>query len=293
MDASTHLFRYAGGHIHVGSGFDKMDKKAMEQLVQYGYTNDFLNRLKYLIEDENGHLEIIKTFDLIGGIPLVMLDSTTSSLRRRSKYGKAGCFRPTPYGVEWRTPSCWWLKSPTYVSLIYGLIRAAWGLLLEKTQLYTLKEMLKYDEQEIRGIIDESDTTKAYEVWKKWRPFISIVGIKYDCTTNPITPSLKVAMNKTDEGERPWLRYSKYKKMLDGGSENKIDKVCVYPMAIMEYMLKEGYQTADEDMVTEWRLNEPNDTGVYGVGFITGNTKKMIANKDFLNFQTAFLAELA
>jgi len=39
--------------------------------------------------------------------------------KRRSLYGKAGCFRPKPYGVEYRTISNFWLQSDQFIEDAY------------------------------------------------------------------------------------------------------------------------------------------------------------------------------
>lgn len=46
--------------------------------------------------------------DLHLGVPSLVLDKDTE---RRKLYGKAGAFRPKPYGVEYRTLSNFWIWS--------------------------------------------------------------------------------------------------------------------------------------------------------------------------------------
>lgn len=76
--------RTAGGHLHVG----------------------YLGRG----EDEPFHekLRLIKAMDVTLGLRSVLLDPDR---RRKMLYGKAGCFRPKKYGVEYRTLSNFWLSS--------------------------------------------------------------------------------------------------------------------------------------------------------------------------------------
>lgn len=80
-------FRTAAGHIHIGWG-DKMDPT------------------------DSGHIEdcriVAKNMDYYLGMYSLMWDDDT---KRRSLYGKAGCFRPKPYGVEYRPLSNVWLRS--------------------------------------------------------------------------------------------------------------------------------------------------------------------------------------
>ena len=86
--------RTCGGHIHVGH-------------VE-GDGNDFL-------VTPYGRVDTIKTMDAVHGVISAILDSSPEALRRKELYGKAGCHRPTTYGVEYRSLSNYWLKSPQLV----------------------------------------------------------------------------------------------------------------------------------------------------------------------------------
>lgn len=81
-------FRTAAGHLHIG------------------WTKD-------VDPNEPGHFEacrwIARVLDLYVGVPSLTWDTTPEAIKRRSLYGKAGCFRPTSYGVEYRTLSNTWL----------------------------------------------------------------------------------------------------------------------------------------------------------------------------------------
>lgn len=78
--------RTAAGHIHVG------------------WTQD---------QDifDNMHLEscyaLVKQLDYFLGVPSILEDPDN---KRREMYGKAGSFRPKPYGCEYRVLSNYWLK---------------------------------------------------------------------------------------------------------------------------------------------------------------------------------------
>lgn len=71
--------RSAGGHVHVE--------------LPAGFTED-------------DQLHAIRAMDLYLGVPSVLLDG---GIERRKLYGKAGAFRPKPYGVEYRTLSNFWI----------------------------------------------------------------------------------------------------------------------------------------------------------------------------------------
>jgi hypothetical protein len=61
-------------------------------------------------------ITLVKQLDAYLGIPSLEWDKDT--LRRRL-YGKAGAFRPKPYGVEYRTLSNAWLKNEMLVRYVY------------------------------------------------------------------------------------------------------------------------------------------------------------------------------
>jgi len=80
--------RVAGAHIHVG------------------YENP----------SEEVSLAIVKAMDLFLGVPSILMDTDTE---RKQLYGKSGCFRFKPYGVEYRTLSNFWLKSPELIKWVF------------------------------------------------------------------------------------------------------------------------------------------------------------------------------
>lgn len=95
-DASASpTMRTASGHIHIGwgDGFDVNDA---------------------------GHFQdccvVAKQMDYWLGIHSLLWDDDP---RRRTLYGKAGCFRPKPYGVEYRTMSNKWLLDTGLTNWIF------------------------------------------------------------------------------------------------------------------------------------------------------------------------------
>lgn len=56
------------------------------------------------------------------GVPSVLKDNDT---KRRSLYGKAGCFRLTPYGLEYRVLSSYFLSSKATLTWVWNGINKA------------------------------------------------------------------------------------------------------------------------------------------------------------------------
>lgn len=126
--ASDSSLRSAGGHIHIGFDHSKVDM-----------------------------LEVVKAMDLYVGCLMLEFDSDN---QRRELYGKAGAFRPKPYGVEYRTASNAWIKSD-------DLIRWVWNQ-TDKAIAYAMsgKGFTKEQGKIIQDCINNSDL-KLLEVLKK------------------------------------------------------------------------------------------------------------------------------
>lgn len=60
---------------------------------------------------------MIKYMDAFLGIPSIVMDTDT---RRRVLYGKAGCFRLTDYGFEYRTLSGFFLSSDETINFVFN-----------------------------------------------------------------------------------------------------------------------------------------------------------------------------
>lgn len=67
-------------------------------------------------------LALIKYLDMYLGVPSVLKDTDT---KRRSLYGKAGCFRLTPYGLEYRVLSSYFLTNKLTLTWVWnGIVKA-------------------------------------------------------------------------------------------------------------------------------------------------------------------------
>jgi hypothetical protein len=91
----TQTFRTCGGHVHLGH--DILTNGGPERIFSV-----------YLL-------------DMFLGIPSLFIDKDPTSQARKRMYGQAGRYREKPYGVEYRSPSNFWLASPVLVELVYDI----------------------------------------------------------------------------------------------------------------------------------------------------------------------------
>lgn len=123
-------FRTGAGHVHIGWGAD-------------------------IPVDNEEHIEIcanfVKVMDATVGLFMTMIDRDP---RRRELYGKAGAFRPKPYGVEYRTPSNVWIKNRDSRKAIHALMNYAVHLAQSSYPGRT-------DFEVIRNIIDTGNAAEA------------------------------------------------------------------------------------------------------------------------------------
>jgi hypothetical protein len=128
-------FRSGAGHIHYGWGAD-------------------------IPVDNEDHLEIcagfIKTLDATVGMFMCFIDRDA---RRRDLYGKAGAFRPKPYGVEYRTPSNLWITTKDRRYLVHALSNFA---ISQQTRGLSVEKMTGgYTSESIQDFINNGDFDTA------------------------------------------------------------------------------------------------------------------------------------
>ncbi len=126
----TSNIRTAAGHIHIGWKEKNHNLEHIEECIM-----------------------LVKQLDYMLGIPSILLDPVS---RRREMYGKAGCFRPKPYGVEYRVLSNFWLKNKKYMSWVFMQTKLAYDLLVKKNIYFPEK----YGDI-AREIIDNNDIIGA------------------------------------------------------------------------------------------------------------------------------------
>ena len=157
--------RSTGGHIHLGA----------------------VNGKPPILLSKEGKLISVKVLDIIIGIPSVLLDKDMSSIKRRSLYGKAGCYRPTPYGVEYRVLSSFWLNSPKVTSLVFDLASTAIKILSDEPKVKVLLSLVSSDK--ICKAINNSKYDIAYDI------FIQTIKFFPKAVFNQV---LKISSRKSD-----------------------------------------------------------------------------------------------
>lgn len=127
--------RTAAGHVHIGWA-DGMD----------------INDPAHISMGEAA----VKQLDFYLGLPSLAYDSDTE---RREMYGKAGCYRPKSYGVEYRTLSNAWLTSETLMRWVFRNTVKGMNELIKGNTLAD-----RYGD--IQGIINSSDKKEAMKIIK-------------------------------------------------------------------------------------------------------------------------------
>ena len=138
-------FRSCGAHIHIGCFDDK---------------GKVIEGLEFLLEFK-GKLDAVKAMDLFAGVVSTKLDSSEAAVKRRELYGKAGCHRPTEYGVEYRVLSNYWMKSPQLVMLMDALTRDAMAMVRDDKLAAILEEI---GEDDLQNTINNGDVQAAEKI---------------------------------------------------------------------------------------------------------------------------------
>lgn len=129
--------RTAAGHVHIG------------------WTKDANVRDRGHIDD---CIAIVKELDVWLGLWSVTQDKNK---RRREMYGKAGAFRPKPYGVEYRVLSNFWLASNELIRTVFQYTNVAMNKMTTKSPMHPVLQDQGFDIQEI---INTSNTQVALHI---------------------------------------------------------------------------------------------------------------------------------
>ena len=132
--------RSFGGHVHIG-------------YVDGSEYRFLLSRV--------GKVITTRMCDIFLGVPSVLLDNSNEAQQRRELYGKAGSYRPTSYGVEYRVLSNFWTTNETLIKFVYHSVND----LLSHIQTRVARKLLnKFDGEFIQHVINTSSGDKAKEV---------------------------------------------------------------------------------------------------------------------------------
>lgn len=119
------------------------------------------------LRSSGGHVHIAAPFppqllarscDLFIGVPSVLLDSDT---QRRQLYGRAGTYRPKRYGVEYRTPSNFWIKNDDLIRWMFGASHQAVQFTEHGMEEY---DYLEGDSARIQECINTSNQDLALKI---------------------------------------------------------------------------------------------------------------------------------
>ena len=130
-------FRTGAGHLHIGWGADI----PIDNPDHFDICCDFVKMLDYTV-----------------GLAMVVFDRDN---RRRELYGKAGAFRPKPYGVEYRYPSNAWVVNKARREVVFSMIQFAINIMKSGK---TGAEYFRVTEEEIQRILNEGDHKSAREL---------------------------------------------------------------------------------------------------------------------------------
>jgi len=130
-EAKDKNLRTAGGHVHVGVALDNT-----EEMVA-----------------------LVRAMDLHLGVWSVIADK--NGAKRRELYGKAGAFRPKPYGLEYRVLSNFWIFNEDHCNSVWDLTERSIAFVKEKK---TLDKQLGQKVQHCinTGDKDVANSLKAY-----------------------------------------------------------------------------------------------------------------------------------
>lgn len=168
VNPETYRYRSAGGHIHLGK----------PTLVVGAHTSEAQRISDTLDKPE----VVVPLLDIIVGNTCVLMDRDPMNVERRKVYGRAGEYRLPAHGIEYRTPSNFWLRSYPLMSMIFALARDAVHVASSSTDSDNFIEMVMgaVDKKDIDQAINENRYTLAYKNFLKVSEVMTeIVGSSY------------------------------------------------------------------------------------------------------------------
>jgi hypothetical protein len=142
IDVTKHLYRYGGGHFHIGSE----DAEIAERMKDI--YNPFLRLLAILV----------------GNVSIAYSKFPLEEKKRAETYGKPGRFRFQKWGIEYRSPSNSWISDPEVIHLMFeGAEKAVYFLnkpeegipFINKFLQPTIEAIGNGDKELSKGILQE------------------------------------------------------------------------------------------------------------------------------------------
>lgn len=136
--------RSCGSHIHLG--YEGIEAKFKKDIYNY--------------EVDPQRASIVQVLDLFISVPLVVMEPDSE---RKRLYGKAGAFRPKPYGLEYRTPSNWYLSSQELTKWVFNNTKKGFKFFANNGSLD--RELA----QHVEGVINTNDKLAANDLIKDFK----------------------------------------------------------------------------------------------------------------------------
>ena len=183
-------FRTAGGHIHLGTDLGKDDIKSVM---------------------------LVRMLDLFLGTTCLILEDSDHHFERRKIYGQLGRYRQPKHGIEYRTPSNFWLMSPNLVELVCEICDFCISFVKEnKYELFWRVDLEKLNSDSFWNSggnpsdchvcfgYDVNLLQKLYKIKSKEKDMCSIKKIADYHLPNNIKLSIKKLQNKKFDLYKEW-----------------------------------------------------------------------------------------
>jgi hypothetical protein len=140
VDGESYPFRSAAGHLHFGLKNDLFDER----------------------------VRLISWFDVFVGNTSVLIDRNPLAVQRRENYGRAGEYRIPNHGIEYRTPSNFWLRNYTLLDFVLNLADIAIQVVIDGINGGDLESRL-IDVVDIAKVAKAIDTNNLDLAWENYK----------------------------------------------------------------------------------------------------------------------------
>lgn len=137
--------RFFGGHIHVGYDKEMIPPWALVRVIEV------LNYLPFLNKDDQKD--------------------------RRKYYGLGGLFRPKSYGVEYRTPSNFWLQDRTFMDCFTSNVCNFMDFLAAKPKVIN-KWFNAQPWQDVKACVDKVDLLSSKKLHRSFTASLNGLGLQ-------------------------------------------------------------------------------------------------------------------